>query len=394
MIPFDSTGNYNVLLIARGKTESTLNFTITVQPSSKPIILCQFPGKSAAPGETVQFQARLKNPFDLKLRFRVAVDSLPDNWEADIKDIAGESITEIILDSNEFVDLKIEVHVPREVDEGEYPVVFSASSPVAMENLTLIVIVRKVTPEIEVDFQATPPYLDAYAGSKAKFRLRLKNEGEYNQLFNLNVTGLPHDWKTWFEDADGKELTKLYVESGKQEEFNLVVAIPKGTPIGTLNFTVSASSSNTVKTVRLTLNVIGLYKIEVINENFYLSLPVGGESSYKLTVKNTGTESITNLDVTATKVPSGFTVDIEPAYISSLKPDDEATFTITVTTQPDINAGNYYLDFEVQSDQTESIKFSLQIGVEQQMSWIYIGGILVLVGIVALFLVYRKFGRR
>jgi len=394
VIPFHSTGKYNILLTAHGKTNSTLNFTISVQPSSRPLIFCQFPGKSAAPGESVQFQVRLKNPFDVKLRFRVAVGSLPDEWLAYIKDEGGEPVTEIILDSNEFASLIVDVNVPREEKEGEYPILFSASSPAASENLTLIVVVEKITAGIGVDLQATPPYLDAYAGSRAKFRLRLTNGGGYSQLFNLKVTGLPLDLKTWFEGSGKMEITRLYVEAGKQEEFTLVIAIPKGTPIETLNFTVSASSSDVTKTIRLMLNLIGLYKIEVTNENFYLSLPVGGEASYKLKVKNTGTESVTNLDVTATKVPSGFAVDVEPPAISSLKPDEEATFTITVTTQPDINAGNYYLDFEVQSGQTESIKFSLQIGVEQQMNWIYVGGILVLVGIIALFLVYRKFGRR
>jgi len=162
-----------------------------------------------------------------------------------------------------------------------------------------------------------------------------------------------------------------------------------------LNFTVSAASASITKSVNLTLNILGLYEVKITNRNFYMSVTVGGEASYELTVENTGTQVVTNLGVaTSGNAPSGFTVDIKPTAHSSLRPDEEAAFTIMVTTEPDVNAGNYYVDFEVQSDQTESSMFSLRIGVEQQMTWIYIGGGLVVVAVIVLFIVYRRFGRR
>ena len=394
-IPITSIGNYNLSLTAAGKTISTLNFTIIVKPLSKPIIFCQFPGKSAAPGESARFQVRVKNPFGVELRFRVAVDSVPPGWMAFVRSADGEAVTEVTLDGNEFADLIVEVHVPLEEADGNYDVVFEASSSAASENLTLSVVVEKIAAGIGVDLQAVPPYLDAYAGSRAKFRLKLTNGGGYDQLFGLKIKGLPQDLRGWFEGSDGAEITRIYVEADKSEEFNVVVTIPRGTALTALNFTVSTASPSVTKSVGLTLNVLGLYKIKVTNENFYMSVTVGGEASYKLTVKNTGTEAVINLDVTTTgSIPSGFTVNIKPTVHSSLKPDEETTFTITARTQSDVNAGNYYVDFEVQSDQTEAITFSLQIGVEQQMSWIYIGGALFLVAIVVLFIVYRKFGRR
>ena len=394
-IPLASTGINNLSITAVGKTSSTLNYTVSVRASAKPLVSCQYPGKLAAPGEKVRFHVGLRNPFDVKLRFRVDVGSVPEGWMAFVKSVAGEPVREVTLEGNDFADLTVEVQVPRGEAEGDYDVLFEASSSAASENLTLLVVVEKIAAALGVDLQAMLPYLDAYAGAKARFRFRLANEGGYDQLFDLDTEGLLQDLRAWFEGGDGQEIKKVYVEAGESEEFSLVVSVPRELIFGELDFAVSATSPSVTKNVSVTLNVLGVHDIRVMNQNFYVSLTVGGETDYRLRVMNTGTDVVTKLEaLTMGQVPSGFTVDVEPAVISSLRPEDEGTFTITVSSEPDVNAGNYYVEMKVQSDQTEPSMFSLRIGVEPQMSWVYIGGGLVLVAAIVLFFVYRKFGRR
>ena len=388
------TGNYNLSLTVAGETMSTVNFTIKVETSIEPVISCQFPGKSVAPGKSVRFSVKVNNPFDFKQRFRFLLDSIPYRWKASVKS-GEEDVTEAILDSKEALYVIVEVYVPLGEAEGDYNLIFNLSSSAISENLTLSVVVKTIPAGTEIELQAMQPYLDAYAGSQAKYRLMLNNLGGTSEFFALKIHGLPPALRAWFEDPNGGEITRIKVEAGKSQQFNLVVAIPKGMALGASNFTVSASSQSLNKSVELNLNVLGLYKIKVTNENFYMKVTVGGKESYKLIVKNEGTGIVTDLDVaTVGRVPSGFNVTTMPTILSSLNPDEEATFTITVTTRSDVNAGNYYVDFEVHSDQTEAILFSLQVGVEQQMSWIYISGALVTASIIVLFLIYRRFGRR
>jgi len=312
-----------------------------------------------------------------------------------VKSSAGEPIKEVILEGKDLADLTVEVQVPRGEADGDYSVLFEASSPAQSESLSLLVVVEKIAAAMGADLQAIQPYLDAYAGTQARFRFRLANEGGYDQLFDLNTEGLLQDLRTWFEGSDGEEMKKVYVEAGESEQFSLVVSVPRELIFGESNFTVSATSPSIAKNVTVTLNVLGSHDIWVMNQNFYVSLTVGGETDFILRVMNVGTDVVTNLEaVTMGQVPSGFTVDIEPAVISSQRPQEEATFTIRVSSEPDVNAGNYYVEMKVQSDQTEPSRFSLRIGVEPQMSWVYIGGGLVLVAAILLFLVYRKFGRR
>jgi uncharacterized membrane protein len=74
--------------------------------------------------------------------------------------------------------------------------------------------------------------------------------------------------------------------------------------------------------------------------------------------------------------------------------DGETTFTISIQTQSDVNAGNYYIDFTVVSDQTQAKQFTLRVEVLQEMSWLIYASVLLILAIVGLFFIYRKFGRR
>lgn len=225
--------------------------------------------------------------------------------------------------------------------------------------------------------------------------LKLSNIGGYDELLGLSVNGLPPGLTARFEDASKQEITKIYVEAGQSSEPYVVVSTPKGATLGALNFTVTVASADANGVTNLTLNVLGLYEITVTSENFYTSLNVGGEGTFTLTLLNNGTQDIEKVKAVVTgTTPTGFTVTIDPSSVSSLKAGDEATVTFSIQTQSDVNAGNYYLDFNVLSDQTQAQSFTLQVGIVQETSSILYAVIIVVVAVVGLFMVYRKFGRR
>ena len=376
-----------------------MDFIIKVQSSEKTIgeiISCQFPGKLCAPGETIRFPLSVKNPLGVKLQFRLNVKFFPSNWTVFVRNVGGEAVTIVTLEGGESVNLNVEVSVPAGESEGEYEIIFGASSSAVSRDLTLFVVVEeKLEGKPVIDLRAIPPYLDAYAGSQATFKVRLENEGEDDQLFDLAVSGLPPDLRTWFEGSDKQEMTRVYVEAGGSKEFYVVVSTPKGARLGAYPFVVSVASTSINRTVSLTLNILGLYEIKVTNVNFYTSLNVGGQGTFSLTVRNDGSQDVTNVKVGVTgTVPDGFTVSLEPTSVYSLKVDETVTFTITVKTESSVNAGNYYINFNTWSDQTEAQSFTLRVEVVQEMSWTIYGGVLIVIAVIGLFLVYRRFGRR
>jgi uncharacterized membrane protein len=93
-------------------------------------------------------------------------------------------------------------------------------------------------------------------------------------------------------------------------------------------------------------------------------------------------------------IPEGFTVSIDPSEISSLEPNAETKFSIIIQTTANVNAGSYYLEFKVQSDQTETSNFSLRVDVTQQTSYLTLGIAVVIGAVIALIIIFRRFGRR
>lgn len=389
-----SIGEYTLRLVAASSINSSLEFKVKIQPLSENIVFCQFPGKTVTPGNTVKFQVKIKNPTDVEQRFGISIDPRPPGWGISVESSSGEAVSDIMLDGGGSADLIVEVSAPSNVNDGEYIFLFTAKSQAISGELLIRLIVERQKPCIELT--AVPPYLDVYAGSSTRFKIKVSNTGGYDQLLNLTAEEIPDGLKVWFEDANKQEITRMYVETGSSKEFYVAVSIPKEQKLGLYSFTVSVADLNVRSITDLTLNVLGLYQLTVTTTNFYTSLSVGGETTFDVTVKNTGTQEITNVRVAAVtgSIPDGFTVDVTPSYTSTLKADEEYTFTITIKTEADVNAGNYYIDFNVLSDQAESKKFTLRAEVFHETSWIIYGGALIMVAIIGLFLVYRKIGRR
>ena len=316
----------------------------------------------------------------------------PEDWTVAVMDQTTE-VTKAYVQPGQSLTLQLELTVPLTAPvNAEYNVSLTA---IGTTNSSLSFSIKVQRPAAGIDVTAVPPFLDVYAGSQARFKLELSNIGGYDELLNLTVDGLPQGLTARFEDASKQEITKLFVEAGQSSEPYVVVSLPKGATLGAQNFTVSATSTDASGKADLTLNVLGLYEITVTNENFYISLNVGGGGTFTLTLLNNGTQDIQNVKAVVTgTTPTGFTVSADPSSLSSLGAGEEASIAFTVQTQSDVNAGNYYLDFNVLSDQTQAESFTLQVGVAQETSWIIYAVVLIIVAMIGLFMVYRRFGRR
>uniref|UniRef100_A0A7C1GLI1 Alpha-galactosidase NEW3 domain-containing protein n=1 Tax=Thermofilum adornatum TaxID=1365176 RepID=A0A7C1GLI1_9CREN len=145
---------------------------------------------------------------------------------------------------------------------------------------------------------------------------------------------------------------------------------------------------------QLSLGVMGTYKLSFVTQSFYMEMVPGSTQTFQIQVQNTGYSSLTNLNLAFTSVPKGFTVNIDPVNVLVLKPGDTATFTVTITTTGDINTGDYYLTFVVKADQLPQTSRDLHVYVKPQQSMVYVALAAVLLVVGALYLVYRRFGRR
>jgi len=398
-IPLTSIGKNSLSLTAEGKTETTLKFKITVEPSNESIISCQFPGKSTAPGYTIQFQMRLKNPFGDEMVFRVGVDSIPLDWKASVESTVGEAVTEVTLDSSEFVDLIVKVTPPITAKIGKYEIVVKAES--SDGNVTTFLplnVTLTAAEEEEIQVAATFLEVTAEAGKVVRYPITIINSGETDRTVLLSVVENPTDWKVAFKsetDSSTVEVSGLYLTARARENLVFEVTPPSTANIGSYAIPVQVESEDGAIRIRLELKatITGSYVLNLEPSTLYTDATVGGSTTFTTRITNTGQTPVTNLMINI-DAPEEWKTSVTPVQVESLKPLESTTFTIVVETPDDTVAGDYLLTLMGLSDQVESDEVQVRVTATAPTSWGLIGIGIAAVVVVVLIVVFKKFRRR
>ncbi|MFB0503854.1 MAG: NEW3 domain-containing protein [Candidatus Bathyarchaeia archaeon] len=393
-IPLTSAGNNSILLTAAGKTSSTLNFTINVVASSNPIISCDFPGQSAAPGESIRFQVRVKNPFGIEMRFKIIVDNIPPNWTASVRSPTGEYVTETTLDSNEFVDLVVEVKSPETARIGEqYGLVVKAESYDGgnTDSLLLNVALSVVGGDIKITTKFKE--VTVQAGKAMQYPITIANLANIDRLLMLSVDA-PSDWKVSFKSG-ALEVSTLYLEAGSSENLVVDATPPSTVDIGTYTIPVRVRSEDgaVYEEMELRATIVGSYNLRLELSTLLTSVTAGGSTSFTARVTNAGQTSLTGISLDI-DVPADWEFSSSPIRVDLLEPRESYTFNVAVETTEDTVAGDYMITLAGLSDQVDSDQVQVRITVTTPTSWILYGVGVAVVCVVALVLVFMKFKRR
>ena len=394
MIPLKATGRHNLTLTAASKTNSSLGFTIDVEPPSEAILSCQFPRKSVAPGNTVRFQMRLKNPFGDEMRFKISVDSVPLGWSASVKTTSGESISEVILGGKEFIDFLVDVESPETAKAGEeysLKVVVESSDGSVTDSLPLSMVLTEAREEIR--FTAKFPEVTVEAGKILQYPIKISNLGDVDRLLLLYVEP-PADWKVVFKSGT-REISRLYLETGESENLILEASPPSTVNIGTYEIPVQIKSlEGTVYTeMNLRATVIGFYELSLEPSTLLTSMTAGGSTTFTVKVTNTGHTPVTSVSLNVA-LPEDWESSVTPVQVDSLKPRESFTFNVVINTPEDTVAGDYLVTLTGLSDQVESDEVQVRITVTAPTSWGLIGIGLAVAMVTALVLIFMKFKRR
>jgi len=393
-IPLKATRRHTLTLTAASKTNSTLDFTIDVEPPSESILFCQFPGKSVAPSNTVRFQMRLKNPFGAEMRFKISVNSIPPGWTASIKTASGESISEVILGGNEFVDFIVEVESPENAKAGEeYSLTVIAESPDGNVTDSLPLSVALTEAEEDIRISAKFPEVTVEAGKALKYPITISNLGEIDRLLLLSVQP-PTDWKVVFKSGT-MEISRLYLEAGKSESLILEASPPSTVKIGTYTIPVRIKSpeGSIYAEMNLRATIIGSYELTLEPSTLLTSVTAGGSTTFTVKATNTGYTSVTSVSLNIA-IPEDWESSVTPVQVDSLKPRESFSFNVVIKVPEDTVAGDYLITLTGLSDQVESDEVQVRITVTAPTSWGLIGIGLAVVMVIALVLIFMKFKRR
>jgi len=398
-IPLTTTGANKLTLTAIGKTISTIDFLINVEPINESMMFCRFPGKWAILGDPVLFQMELRNPFGFEMHFKISVDSLPSDWTASIKTANDEHVTEIILGADESVDLVVEVESPTSATAGEnyeFLVRVESVDYNVTDSLPLILVLNEPEAVEEIVVTTKFPDVTVEAGEPVEYQIKLGNFGNLNRILFLSIEP-PADWKAVFKSG-ALEISQLDIAPmsiGGTEDLTIEVTPPSTVTLGTYDIPVQIKSETgaVLAEIDLKATITGSYDLRLSMSTLLTSTTSGDSTSFTATVTNTGfsTLSVIGLDI---EVEDGWDVEISPTQLGLLRPQESFSFKVTIDTPKDTVSGDYLVTLTGLSDQVDSNPTQVRVTVNTPTSWgIYGFGIAIII-IIALVLVFRKFKRR
>lgn len=246
-----------------------------------------------------------------------------------------------------------------------------------------------LTSEGTVSFTYEVEVLYSGEGAKKTFDLSAKVPGEFSYSFQSSAYGSSSIKAIQLDPVRAyPETIKLTVQSLR------LLLEPGEYPI-----TVEVSSGNIKQTIDLkaVINSKAVIDMTTPTERLNADATAGSESTFPITIKNTGTIALLNVTVSsaASKHPTGWTVKFTPEKIDKLDVDSEKEVIVTVKPPEKTIAGDYMVTIEAQPESKATQKaMDIRITVLTPTVWGWVGvGIVVLV-VIGLVFMFWKLGRR
>jgi uncharacterized repeat protein (TIGR01451 family) len=354
-----------------------------------------WPEMTIKPGETQSVSLSLRNEKLPPQRATIEVSGVPEGWAWSLKG-GGREVTAAIVSPDSTERLTLELTPPEDAStDGEHAIEVRART--AAETVTLPLVVRLSETEEATSGLSLEPELPALRGtarSTFSFKIKVKNEGAEDGLFNLTAS-VPGGFQTRFKKGYGsEEITGLPIAAGATETVTMEVIPSRGVAAGRYDAGFEVSGEGLSGTTQLSLDVTGEPQIAIVGPQERLSgeAVAGRESSFTVTLVNTGTAPATDLELSATP-PSGWTVAFEPQDVAQIAPNSTGEVNVKITPSEQAIAGDYMVSVRASNDAvSESVQF--RVTVRTSTMWGAAGLGVIAVAALVLGGAVMRYGRR
>ncbi|NJX14837.1 NEW3 domain-containing protein [Tamlana crocina] len=234
--------------------------------------------------------------------------------------------------------------------------------------------------------------IESSADQVFRFTGTLQNNTSADQIYELSAK-LPEGWRTVFK-AKGKQITSIKVDSGKRETINLEFYPSHQANPKKYEIPVTAESEEESLNLDLEAVVSGAYALEITTPSGRLSdkITEGEKKDIQLVVKNTASLKLTDIDLSS-KTPPKWSVVFSPSEIESLSPGETKQVTATVTVPDKTIAGDYMATFTAKNASTKD-QAVFRVSVVTSLTSGLLGTVIIIIAIVVVYILIRKYGRR
>ena len=349
-----------------------------------------YPAIVADPGGSARFPLSISASAATTVRLDVA--SLPPGWKTTFRG-GGSIVSAVYVEDSAAQSIDLEVKVPAEAKPDAYAIDVRATDDAG--GVATLALEVKV-PEASgggVTLTAQYPTLKGPSAATYSFDLTLQNDTSQQGEFTLQAAG-PAGWQVDARPSSSTQAATAVVDAGQSTRIQVTAQPPADAVADTYQISVQAVGGPAVAGVDLQVEITGSYTLQVTTPDGRLNAQVtaGSASPLTLEVRNTGSAPVAGVALSATP-PQGWKVEFDPALIPAVAAGDVTTVTASITPANDAIAGDYALTITATGD-LASDSVEIRTAVQTSPIWGLVGLAAIGAVFVALFLVFRRYGRR
>ncbi|HEY8693560.1 MAG TPA: NEW3 domain-containing protein [Chloroflexota bacterium] len=350
----------------------------------------------AAPGKAITFPVDVMNNTPKQARIKLSIVAAPKEWAPVFQD-RGYDVTEVDLLPGKDNTVTFQITPPATTAAGSQRITLQGATDDGQSaKLDLGVTISGSAGGGNLKLTTDYPVLKGASGTKFEFKATIANNTGKDNIFGLSATAPGNDWLVFFQPSfDQKQISSTSVKSGATADVNVEVQSPATAKPN--DFPVSVKVSNDAgdtASVDLKVTIIGNYKVDLTTPTQQLNTnaTAGQAKTLQVIVVNTGSAGVQSLSLTATGLPSGWTMTFAPDKLDSIDPGTNRQVQATLTPAAKAIAGDYSISLSVSSTQA-SVSKDFRVTVETPTIWGWVGiGIVVVVvgGLVWMFASYSR----
>ena len=358
---------------------------------AQPSLSTAYPAVDVAAGEQVDFDLRVDAPAGE--RVELAVTEAPEGWDTQLR-AGGFDVRAVTPGSEDEgpTTVTLEVTVPPDAAEGDHEIVVEATTDTGTDVLPLDVRVTETATSavsLETDFAT----LQGGPEDTFNFTVTLSNDTTQETTFALAANG-PQGWQVSANPSTQARANTVTVAAGGSGTISVEATPPPDTTAGTYPILLRVSGGGVTRELELAAEVTGTpnLALSTATERLNASGTAGDPTTIDLVVTNDGAAPLTGVELSATP-PSDWEVTFEPATVDVVPPGESATVTATITPTGEAVVGDYVVTMSASSAQLQD-QLELRFAVDTSGAWSIAAIAVVILVLVGLAEVFRRYGRR
>ncbi len=381
---------------SRVLAENTAAAASETEMSGEVVFSTDYPSVSLTSGSTASFSLYLTNGTTTDTDVTLSAEGLPDGWTGYFRGSDNE-VSGVHLYAGQSKEnspsLTYNITVPDDAEEGDYSITLKAEGDGVDAEVNLVVTITTVD-NGESSFTTKYPEQQGASGTSFSFDTTLTNNSAEAQSYSLS-SDAPEGWSlTFTPSSESSAVTSLSIDAGSTSSITVAVVPSDTVTKGDYTINLTAQSAEETMTLPLTVSITGSYGVSLSTPtgNLSASAYAGEAKQVTMTVTNTGNIDLENLSLSGAG-STDWEITFDSSTIETLAAGESMEVTATIKPAENAVIGDYVTAITVSNDIVTS-ECDLRVSVKNRTTWglAAVGAIVVLV--LCLGLIIRKYGRR